>query len=162
MDIQALAQQVATFLVPFLPYLLKGGKLAGKKAAETVGEETIKALWAKLQPHEKVRKAAEAAANLRDNPAMQHALVHEIEGALRADPTLAAEIVALWQQVQGGDRLTAAGDRSVVIGGNASGSVIITGDQNTVQQGKYNLRIDRASGLAIGDNARVDSPEDEE
>ena len=100
MDIQSLAQQVATFLVPFLPYLLKGGKLAGKKAAETLGEETIKALWAKLQPHENVRKAAEAAADLPDNPAMQDALAHEIEGALRADPALAAEVADLLTTMQ--------------------------------------------------------------
>ena len=133
LDLTTLAAQIAAALTPALPYLLKGARLAGKKAAETVGEESIKALWAKLQPHEKVRKAAEAAADLRDNPAMQDALAHEIEGALRADPTLAAEIVALWQQVQGGDRLT-AGDRSVVIGGDVSGSVIITGDQNKVER----------------------------
>lgn len=36
-----------------------------------------------------------------------------------------------------------------------SGSVIVTGDRNTVQQGKYNIQIDQASGLAIGDGATV-------
>jgi hypothetical protein len=39
---------------------------------------------------------------------------------------------------------------------NITGSTIITGDHNTVQSGKYNVRIDKASGLAIGDNARVE------
>ena len=48
-------------------------------------------------------------------------------------------------------------DHAISIGGDASGSVIVTGDQNTVQQSKYNIRVDRASGLAIGDGARVES-----
>jgi len=100
MDPQTLAQQIVSLLAPFLPYLLKGTKLAGKKAAETLGEESIKTLWAKLQPHAKVRRAAEAAADLPDNPAMQNALAHEIEGALRADPTLAAEVADLFTTIQ--------------------------------------------------------------
>jgi hypothetical protein len=49
----------------------------------------------------------------------------------------------------------ALGERSVAIGGDVTGSVIVTGDRNTVQQGKYNIQIDQASGLAIGDGATV-------
>ena len=48
-------------------------------------------------------------------------------------------------------------DHAISIGGDASGSVIVTGDRNTVQQGKHNTQMDRASGLAIGDGARVES-----
>lgn len=54
----------------------------------------------------------------------------------------------------------ALGDRFVAIGGDVSGSVIVTGDQNTVQQGKYNITIGRASGLAIGDET-TDNQADE-
>ena len=55
----------------------------------------------------------------------------------------------------------AIGERSVAIGGDAKNSVIITGNGNKVQRGKYNINIDKANGLAIGDNARVDAPDDE-
>jgi hypothetical protein len=45
----------------------------------------------------------------------------------------------------------ATGDRSVAPGGDVIGSVIVTGDQNIVQQGKYNVSIGQASGMTIGD-----------
>jgi hypothetical protein len=45
----------------------------------------------------------------------------------------------------------AIGSRSVAAGGDVSGSVIVTGDQNVVQQGKYNVSIGRAGGVTIGD-----------
>lgn len=32
----------------------------------------------------------------------------------------------------------------------------VSGQGNVVQVGKYNVQIDKASGLAIGDNARVE------
>jgi hypothetical protein len=47
------------------------------------------------------------------------------------------------------------GDRSVAIGGNVIGSPIIVGNDNVIQSGKYNIKIDDARGVAIGDNARV-------
>ncbi len=49
----------------------------------------------------------------------------------------------------------AVGDRSVALGDNASGNVIITGDHNVSQQGKYNVHINEAQGLVIGDHAQV-------
>ena len=55
----------------------------------------------------------------------------------------------------------ALGERSVAIGGDVSGSVIVTGDRNTVQSGKYNIQIDHAEGIAIGDNATVQPPDEE-
>ncbi len=54
-------------------------------------------------------------------------------------------------------QVSASGERSVAIGGNASGSTIITGDRNVVrktnvtQKGKTNLNIESASGFHIGD-----------
>ena len=59
--------------------------------------------------------------------------------------------------------IPADGDGAVAGGGDghASGSTIITGDRNVVQQGKYNIQIDRASGLDIGDGATVNLPYEE-
>lgn len=43
------------------------------------------------------------------------------------------------------------GSRSLLIGGCVGSRVSVTGDRNVVQQDKYNLQIDRASGLTLGD-----------
>ncbi len=63
----------------------------------------------------------------------------------------------LWEEISAaGVTITASGDRSVAIGGNVSGSAIITGDRNVVQQGKYNVSIGEAKGVAVGDQAQVE------
>ncbi len=43
-----------------------------------------------------------------------------------------------------------------------SDSVIVAGDGNVVQRGKYNIAIGRASGLAVGDDATVNLDDEEE
>ena len=54
-------------------------------------------------------------------------------------------------------QVQASGERSVAIGGDVSGSTIITGNDNVVgsgnvvQRGKYNINMNQASGLHIGD-----------
>lgn len=53
----------------------------------------------------------------------------------------------------------ATGDRSIAVGGNASGSTFITGDsnvvgdRNVVQRGKYNLNAGQIRGLRLGDKS---------
>ena len=55
-------------------------------------------------------------------------------------------------------QVTASGDRSVAIGGNATRSTIITGsdnvvgNQNVVQRGKYNVNAQTLTGGHFGDN----------
>ncbi len=124
---QVLAQQIATVLLPALPYLLKGAKIAGKKAAETLGEESIKTIWEKIKARGRVRQAAQAAVDLPENPVMKDGLAHEIAAVLQSDPRLAAELKNLLGtagiQVQ---------NRSVNIKGNVIGGVINTGDNNTI------------------------------
>lgn len=142
MDIAALAKDLVVFLAPFLPYLLKAGEKAGEKAVEEAGKkfgeaawEQAKALWGKLSRKERVRKAAEAAAVLPDNPAVQQGVEVEVARALQEDETLRQEVARLWGEAQAaGVSVTALGSRSVAISGNVSGSVIITGDQNIVER----------------------------
>ncbi len=50
--------------------------------------------------------------------------------------------------------IQASGERSVAAG-TISDSPIVTGDRNTVQQGKYNISIGSVQGLVIGDQAQV-------
>lgn len=51
--------------------------------------------------------------------------------------------------------ITASGDRSVAAE-TISDSTIITGDQNVVQRGKYNIQMGKVQGVVIGDGARVE------
>ncbi|MBK9094155.1 MAG: macro domain-containing protein [Anaerolineae bacterium] len=44
---------------------------------------------------------------------------------------------------------------------DVSNSIVVIGDRNTVQSGKYSIKIDKASGLAIGDGARVERSGDD-
>ena len=128
-----LAQKISAFLLPLLPYLLK----VGDKAAEEVGKkiggegwERAKALWEKLRRKKAVEQVAQTAA-LPDNQALRDALREEIARALQEDGALREEVARLWGEAEAaGVTVTASGDRSVAIGGDVSGSVIITGDRN--------------------------------
>lgn len=138
MDLAALAKDLIVFLAPFLPFLLKAGEGAAEEAGKKMGSaawERAKALWDKLGRKERVRKAAEAAAALPDNPAVQQGVEVEVARALQEDEALRGEVVRLWEAAKAaGVAVAALGDRSVAIGGNVSGSVIVTGDQNIVER----------------------------
>jgi hypothetical protein len=136
MDYQQLPAQLVQFLTPFLPYLVKGVKLAGQEAAKKLGEkageqslEQAKALWDKLRRKKNVEQVAQTAAALPDNQALREAFREEIARALAEDEALAQELARLLPQSgPAGQTVIASGDRSVAIGGNASRNVIITGD----------------------------------
>ncbi len=160
-----LPAQLVQFLAPYLPYLLKGLKLAGQEAARKLGEkaseggfEQAKALWDKLRPKVEAKPAAleaaqDAAAHPDDEDALA-ALRRQLKKLLAEDDSLAQELARLLPQSgPAGQTVTASGNRSVAIGGNVSGSVIVTGDQDVVQQGKYNVNIGQASGVTIGDQS---------
>ena len=134
-----LAQKISAFLLPLLPYLLK----VRDKAAEEVGKkiggegwERAKALWEKLRRKKAVEQVAQTAAALPDNQALRDALREEIAHALQEDGDLREEVARLWGEAEAaGVTVTASGDRSVAVGGDVSGSVIITGDRNRVEKG---------------------------
>ena len=133
MDIQALATNVTGFLAPFLPYLLK----AGEKAAEEVGKklgadawEKAKSLWGRLRSKPNVAQIANTVASLPDNQPLRAALQEEVARALEQDKSLAQEVAQLMGVTI--TSVSASGDRSVAIGGNVSGSTIITGNGNKV------------------------------
>jgi len=141
-----LAAQLVQFLAPFLPYLLKGVKLAGQEAAKKLGEKAgeqsldhAKALWEKLRPKVEAKPAAlEAVQDAAERPDDEDALAAlrlQLKKLLAEDQPLAQELARLLQQAQAGGRtVTASGNRSVAIGGNVTGSVIVTGDNNKVNK----------------------------
>ncbi len=62
MDPQTLAQQIVSFLAPFLPYLLKAGEKAAEEEGKKLGVETwekAQTLWSKLRGKERVVQAAQ-------------------------------------------------------------------------------------------------------
>jgi len=158
-----LPAQLVQFLAPYLPYLVKGLKLAGQEAAKKLGEkageggfEQAKALWDRLRPKVEARPAAlEAAQDAADHPDDADALAAlrlQLRKLLAEDDSLAQELARLLPQSgPAGQTVVASGERSVAIGGDVSGGVIVTGDRNTVQTGKYNVSIGQASGVTIGD-----------
>jgi hypothetical protein len=141
MDIQALAHWTATLLAPSLPYLLA----SGQKAVEEIGKEAgsdawraAKSLWEKLRPKIEARPAAlEAAEDVASTPTDEDSLAAlrvQLKKLLTEDQALAAEIAHMNEEAKKqGLTVIAAGDRSVAIGGDASGT-IITGDHNAVKK----------------------------
>lgn len=144
MDIPALAQGITTFLAPFLPYLVKAGEKAAEETGKKLGAEAwehAKTLWAKLRPKVEAKPAAQEAANdLAANPQdedAQAALRLQLKKLLAEDTTLAGEVARVWEEAKAaGVTVIASGNSSVAIGGNVSGSAVITGDRNTVQLGE--------------------------
>ncbi len=139
MDARELAQQLVTFLTPFLPYLLKAGERAAEEAGKKLGSdawEKAKTLWGRLRGKERVVHAAQDLAESPDDPDVQAALRLQLKKALEADQALVAEVARLWKEAEAaGVTVIASGDRSVAIGGSVSGSAIITGNRNRVSKG---------------------------
>jgi len=133
MDVVALT----AFLAPVLSHLLAGTADAAGKAAEKVGASAWDAavsLWHRLSGSVEERPAAaEAAQDVAadpEDPQAQAALAWQLKKVLSADPELLADVTRLWERTVAaapGITVTASGERSVAVGGNASGS-IVTGD----------------------------------
>ncbi len=141
-DVVQLAAQTAAFLAPFLPYLIKGGKIAAKKAFEKAGEkfteegwEQAEKLWGKLKPKVEAKPAAqEAVAEFVKDPDEEDAfpaLRQQIKKILVEDSNLAREIFISIENIN----LSSfqAGDNSVIIGGNVGGN-LIKGDRNIIAE----------------------------
>lgn len=91
-DLSQLAQQLAHFLQPFLPYLLRVGERAAEELGRKFGEAAwgkAEAMWAQLCGKGDVKAAAEAVAAQPNRPAARQALVEAIARALEEDPALA-------------------------------------------------------------------------
>ena len=137
MDINALASELTTALVPLLPYLLKAGEKAAEETGKKVADQSLewgKSLWSKLKPGVEAKPAAlEAAQDVAHAPEdeeLRVALRVQLRKLLTEDQSLAEEVSRLLEQGKAaGLTVTASGDRSVAIGGNFQGR-INTGDQN--------------------------------
>jgi hypothetical protein len=132
--------ELAGFLMPFLPYLMKAGEAAMEKAAGDFGRdswELAKSLWAKLRPKVEDRAAArEAAEDVVARPAddrARGALELQLEKLLQEDNELAEQIREIWERYPATTVVVASGERSIASGGSTRG-VFVTGDQNTIRE----------------------------
>lgn len=138
MDVALLAGSLTTALVPFLPYLLKAGEKAAEETGQAVadkGLELAKSLWSKLRSKVEAKpaalEAAEDVVRTPDDEDAQATLRQQFKKLLAEDQSLAEEVR---RSLEGaGTTVTASGDRSVAIGGDAKGNTIITGDRNRVR-----------------------------
>ena len=135
------AVQIAQFLAPLLPHLLKGGKDIAQSAAgelgKNIGADTwqgLKALAERIQQKAEEKPALqEALADAETHPQDEDAIAAlrlQLRKLLQADPDLRAEAARVLDQVPAG--VIAWGERSVAVGGHVQGSTIVTGDQNVV------------------------------
>jgi hypothetical protein len=108
MSVDHLTTQIFELLAPALPYLLKGIKIGGKKAAEKLGElgagkstELAGKIWSKLSVKKNnSRKLSIAAEELLKTPgdkSWQVMIKQEIKQILKADPALLKEITLMIQ-----------------------------------------------------------------
>jgi hypothetical protein len=130
---------LTAFLAPFLPTLVKAGEKVVDKAADAVGDEAFtyaRALWERLRPKVEAKPAAEEAAEevaeRPDDDDALGALRLQLRKLLEEDTQLAGDLAAIWQEAQAANvvQVTASGERSVAVGGDVTGSSIVTGDQS--------------------------------
>ena len=127
---------LTSFLAPFLPYVVQAGQKVAGKAADVIGEEAAnyaEKLWQRLRPGVESKPAAkEAVEDVAKNPKNEDALGalrNQLTKLLEEDEALRADLTKIWDEAKAANVITASGERSVAVGGNVSGSTIITGDQ---------------------------------
>ena len=109
-DIVQQGKTIMEILLPYLPFLIEGGKLAGKKAIEKIGAEageelwnSAKILWGKLKGRGNVEAVAETVVKVPENEALQEALAQEIIKVLENEPSLLEETSRIVSEVETGD-----------------------------------------------------------
>lgn len=135
MDIAAFTNDLTTYLIPALPYLVKVGEGAvtetGKKLLGGAWDST-KALWDRVWTKVETKPAAlEAAQDLSaaaNDPDLQGAWRTQLKKLLTDDPNFATEVEQLFNKAKEafGSQVTATHGGNA-FGDNASGNIAITG-----------------------------------
>ena len=131
---------LASILAPCLGVLLSGANAAAQEVGKTLAPELLehaKRLWAKLRPHVESKPAAlEAARDVAERPDDERtraALELQLEKLLAERPALLDELAPIVKDAVA-TGVVAAGERSVAVGGNVSGGVIVTGDSAVIRE----------------------------
>ena len=147
MSTEQLVAEAVRILIPALPYLVKGIKIGGKKAAETLGElganlsfEQAKKLWSALKKGKRSRKLEVAAQELAQAPQdkdWKKMLTEELKVLVKADPALAKTLAAT---------LTADVPEQVVEASENRDSEV---QQAVKKKGKQTVKARKNTGLVI-------------
>lgn len=165
-DIAQLAAQTAALLAPYLPYLIKGGKIAAKKAFEKAGEKFVEkgwegaeALYEKFKPKIEVKEAAQEAVEdvieTPDDKNAQASFEHQIKKILEKDAAFAREVDGLIQAGDYSQNLLAKdiADSNVIVGNSNTQTNI--GAQNNTTIGTQ-VNADQVVMQTGGDHAKAD------
>lgn len=134
-DISSLTDDLIKFLLPFLPYLVKGGIEAGKSASQKLGEDAwsrAKEIWIKLNPKIKNLKTKNAIKNINSKSKQSSgeiiALRKELETILAVNNDLVYLFSTILKEAASIKKVhIIAQKESVVVNGKMSSSAIITG-----------------------------------
>jgi len=137
-----LAAQIAALTAPLMPYLLKAGEKAAEEAGKQIGGnawDKVKTLWGKLSPKVGSKpaalEAAQEVAKTPDDEDARGALRIQLNKIFTEDEPFGREVARLLEEIKSaGVNVSAIGDRSVAIGGDVTGSNIITGDSNKIER----------------------------
>jgi hypothetical protein len=136
MDVSVLV----AILSPCLGVLLRGVNAAAEEIGKAVAPDLLdhaKRLWAKLWPHVESKPAALEAvgdvAKAPDDARTRAAFELQLEKLLKERPDLVSELAPIVKDAVASG-VVAVGERSVAVGGNVSGGVIVTGDSSSVQK----------------------------
>lgn len=136
MDVSVLV----AILSPCLGVLLTGVNAAAEEIGKAVAPDLLdhaKRLWAKLWPHVESKPAAlEVAGDVAqapDDARARAAFELQLEKLLKEQPELVYELAPIVKDAVASG-VVAVGERSVAVGGNVSGGVIVTGDSSSVQK----------------------------
>jgi hypothetical protein len=141
MDPNTLVGPLTAVLAPAIPYLVsKAGDVAASEAIKKLGKAAWEAagkvwarLWPKIEGTGGPRQALDVLAATPADADAQGALRMHLKQVLAQDPALAGDIAALLDEARrAGVAVAAIGERSVGIGGDASGATIVSGDGNVV------------------------------
>lgn len=147
-DIAKLAAETAALLTPFLPYLIKGGKIAAKAAFEETGKKFVETswnkaeevwgkVWSKARKKESAKEAIEDAAAHPSEDDAQASFRRQLTKLIESDKKL-FEFIS--ENVTIGNMIT--------VGGNAENSTIIAGKDNTVINAKTYIQGNVYNGPA--------------
>lgn len=152
MEITALVQTIGPWLAASAPYLIKLRDIAGEEAVKEVVKEAVtkvgssvwdsaQAVWKKLSGSSAdaktdVTKALQDVAALPGDEDTHAALRVQLKKLLSEDSPLKEALSQMVTEIEqsGNVTVTASGDRSVAIGGDAKDSTIITGDRNILRK----------------------------
>jgi hypothetical protein len=153
MDIQALAVAATALLGP---YLAKAGEAFAEKAGEKLGEKAgtlYQAIKGKFKGDAYAEQTLARAEERPEAKGRQATLQEVLAEKMEEDADFAEMVRRLVEEAKAADtrHVIVFGERSVAVGGDVSGSTIITGDGNVVGDGSTSQVIKAEGGSTIRD-----------